>query len=153
DVKDLPEPLDLAKKPELRETMTIYMLGFPFGEALSTTKGNPSITFGKGSVSSIRRNDADDVAVIQIDGELNPGNSGGPVVDEQGELIGVAVAKITGTKIGLAIPPEELTKMLLGRVGALGIRTVKVDGGTADLQLDASLIDPMDKIKSVAVYH
>jgi S1-C subfamily serine protease len=151
--KDLPEPIDLTKKPKLSETMTVYIIGFPLGEVLATNKGFPEITFGKGSVSSIRHDDADDVAVVQIDGELNPGNSGGPVVDTNGELVGVAAAKIKGTTIGLAIPTEALTRMLLGRVGALGVRTVKVDNASIDVQIEAGLLDPMNKIKGVAVYH
>jgi carboxyl-terminal processing protease len=38
------------------------------------------------------------IAGVQIDGNLNPGNSGGPVVDAQGRLVGVAVAKVVGTR-------------------------------------------------------
>ena len=45
---------------------------------------------------------------MQLDGELNPGNSGGPVVAADGKLVGIAVSKIVGTKIGFAIPPAEL---------------------------------------------
>jgi serine protease Do len=39
-VKDLPTPVDLSQKPELVETMPVYVCGFPFGKSLSTTKGN-----------------------------------------------------------------------------------------------------------------
>src|SRR5438046_133142 len=88
--------------------------GAATGTALSTTRGNPAVTVGKGTVSSLREDEAGEVAVVQIDGDINPGNSGGPVVDGQGRLVGIAVAKITGTRIGLAIPPSELTKMLDG---------------------------------------
>src|SRR5262249_36318374 len=42
-VKALPTPLDLSQKVELVETMPVFMLGFPFGRALSTTQGNPAI--------------------------------------------------------------------------------------------------------------
>jgi hypothetical protein len=152
--KDLPEPIDLSKKPTLTETMPIYMVGFPFGDKLAISKGNPEITFGRGSVSSIRHNAATDVAFIQIDGELNPGNSGGPIVSEKGELVGVAVAKFKlANNIGVAIPQEDVERMLLGRVGALGIRTLKVENGAADVQIEAGLIDPMNKVKEIAVYH
>ncbi len=68
--------------------------GFPFGKALSTTKGNPAVTVGKASVSSLRTGPDGGLAYVQIDGNLNPGNSGGPVVDAKGRLVGVAVATI-----------------------------------------------------------
>ena len=100
--KDLPKPIDTATAVEPSETMTVYALGFPFGEALSTTKGNPSLTVGKATVSSLRENERGEVVVIQLDGNLNPGNSGGPVVDAKGRLVGVATAGVRGAGIGLA---------------------------------------------------
>src|SRR5262245_11840829 len=87
DFKDLPKPIAMNPKLELIETMGVYIFGFPFGQALSTTKGNPAMTVGKGSVSSIRENERGEIQVVQIDGDLNPGNSGGPVVDSKGRLV------------------------------------------------------------------
>jgi S1-C subfamily serine protease len=111
-VEGLPAPITLVRNPQLVETMPVFLFGFPFGDALAFDSKNPAITVGKGSVSSIRLNEQGLVARIQIDGDLNPGNSGGPVVDAQGRLVGVAVAKIKNTHIGLAIPPGELITML-----------------------------------------
>ena len=36
---------------------------------------------------------------IQIDAALQPGNSGGPIIDENGNVVGVAVAKLSLKKI------------------------------------------------------
>jgi S1-C subfamily serine protease len=150
-VKDLPKPLDLAARAELVETMPVYVFGFPLGEMLATGKGSPAITVGRGSVSSVRLDEYGRTSVVQIDGELNPGNSGGPVVDGEGRLVGVAVARVIGTRIGLAVPPEQLRRMLLGRVGAVGFHTQKVEKGQAELRVEATLIDPMDKLREVAI--
>lgn len=153
-VKKVPEtakPLDLGANVELGETMTVYALGFPFGEALATTKGNPAITVVKGSVSSLRENDEGELSVIQIDGDINPGNSGGPVVDSKGRLVGVAVAKVRGTNIGLAIPPTDLTKLLHGRLGATVMRVIKVDGDTMEVELMLRFIDPLNKVTAASV--
>jgi S1-C subfamily serine protease len=111
-VQSLPAPIQLVRNPQLAETMPVFLFGFPFGDALTLDNKNPAITVGKGSVSSIRLNERGNVARIQIDGDLNPGNSGGPVVDAQGRLVGIAVAKVKNTNIGLAIPPDELITML-----------------------------------------
>lgn len=150
-VPDTAKPLDLGAKVELGETMTVFALGFPFGEALTTTKGNPAVTVGKGSVSSLRENDEGELSVIQIDGDINPGNSGGPVVDSKGRLVGVAVAKVRGTNIGLAIPPTQLTKLLHGRLGATGMRVIKVDGDTMEVELTLRFIDPLNKVTAASV--
>ena len=52
----------------LSQAVPVFVLGFPFGDALATNQGNPSITIGKGSVSSIRKNASGKTAKIQIDG-------------------------------------------------------------------------------------
>lgn len=151
--KDLPRPIQADPKLELLETMTVYAFGFPFGQALSLTKGNPAMTVGRGSISSIRNDEFGSVKVIQIDGDLNPGNSGGPVVDEKGRLVGVAVAKLTGTRIGMAIPPQELAKMLLGRVGGISLTTLKTDKDGAEVRVRVSLIDPLRRMKGVSILY
>ncbi len=113
-IKNLPRPIDISRPPRAVETMPVYVFGFPFGEALALHHGNPAVTVGKGSVSSIRLDDRGTVARVQIDGDLNPGNSGGPVVDTQGRLVGIAVETVPGTRIGMAIPTAELVRLLDG---------------------------------------
>ena len=49
---------------------------------------------------------------VQFDGQLNPGNSGGPVVDNTGRVIGVAVATVQGAAMNLAIPVGRLSEFL-----------------------------------------
>src|ERR1700686_3200891 len=93
--------------------MPVFVFGFPFGKILATNKRNPAITVGKGSVSSIRLDEKDELALVQIDGALNPGKSGGPVVDAPGRLVGIAVATIKDSSgIGLAIPARQLKRLL-----------------------------------------
>ncbi|MBI2901238.1 MAG: trypsin-like peptidase domain-containing protein [Planctomycetes bacterium] len=151
ELANLPKPIDLSARVKLRETLPVYIVGFPFGEALSTNRGNPAVTIGRGSISSIRLDDYGEIARIQIDGDLNPGNSGGPIVDAKGTLVGVAVAKISGTQIGLAIPPKELEEMLQGRVRSIAFEETENREGTAKLKATAELIDPMRKMKSVSI--
>src|SRR5438552_7105502 len=115
--------------------MPVFILGFPFGEPLSRKVGNPGITINKGSVSSLRENDFGQMQAVQIDGAINPGNSGGPVVDEDGHLLGVSVATIRGSGIGLAISPDELTRMFQGRVGEIGMRAKKVESNVAEFEV------------------
>src|SRR5258708_26239237 len=131
--------------------MSLYMLGFPFGDALATNKGNPTITVGKGSVSSIRKDATGKIVKVQIDGALNPGNSGGPVVDVKGNLIGIAVQTIQGSNIGLAIPPEELIGVLEGRVGKPVVVASAVEGAAPKYEVVVPVIDPMKKLKSVSI--
>jgi hypothetical protein len=114
--RNAPRPIDCKRTPKLVETMTIWAFGFPFGAALDPRKANPAITVTKGTVSSLRLDARGELSVVQIDGDLNPGNSGGPIVDETGALVGVAVAKVEDTRIGFAVPVKVLNQLLDGRV-------------------------------------
>lgn len=67
----------------------LIVAGYPFGENFSST-----IKFTKGIVSSLAGL-GNNYSQIQIDAALQPGNSGGPILDEKGNAIAVAVAKLS----------------------------------------------------------
>ncbi len=71
----------------------IIVAGFPFGERVSS-----SLKFTQGIVSSVS-GIGNDYSQIQIDAALQPGNSGGPILDEFGNVVAVAVAKLSLEKI------------------------------------------------------
>jgi len=78
-------PLTLASSSSAKVGDTVYAIGTPYGL---------EETFTKGIVSALDREIAapDGLKItgaIQTDAALNPGNSGGPLLDEQGEVIGV----------------------------------------------------------------
>jgi S1-C subfamily serine protease len=152
-VKDLPRPIDLRANAKLIETMGLFIFGFPFGTALATNKGNPAVTVSKGSVSSIRLNEFGELSVVQIDGDLNPGNSGGPVVDGEGRLVGVSVAKVRGTNIGMAVPTPALARLLAGRVGGATVATRSINNGPPEAVVEARLLDPLQKIQTISVHY
>jgi S1-C subfamily serine protease len=148
-IANLPKPIDISTNPDIAETLPVTVYGFPFGESLASAKGNPTITVSNGSVSSIRRDKNDEVAAVQIDGALNPGNSGGPVVDAEGRLVGVAVATIRGAHIGLAIPGCKLNKDLAGRAVDLFAFAQGAGNTSADISVKVLVFDPMQRIQSL----
>lgn len=148
------EPIDPVKAADLTETLPVYTLGFPFGEVLSTGKGNPAITVGKASISSLREDTDGELAVVQIDGSLNPGNSGGPVVDARGRLVGVAVARIRDSSgIGIVIPPGKLRDMLGGRIDNFHLTNAGTMDGKLSVNVEVGVIDPLNKITSATLYY
>jgi serine protease Do len=63
-------------------------------------------TVQEGSLSSLQRSGGG-VAYLQLDAKVSPGNSGGPVIDARGRVVGIVSLKVTGQGvegIGLAIP-------------------------------------------------
>jgi hypothetical protein len=154
DVSDLPTPIDVKGEVAVSETMPVYSFGFPFGEVLASGHGNPAITIGKASVSSLRMDDSGQLARIQIDGALNPGNSGGPIVDARGRLIGVAVATIRGsTGIGLIIPSKRVVSLLKGELEEPHMTLVRSPDGDLRLVVQANLVDPLRNLKTASVHY
>jgi hypothetical protein len=101
--KNLPV-LPMGDTDNLAELADVIICGFPFGELLAAKKEYPAISINSGSVTALRRQ-AGVLDVIQLDAAVNPGNSGGPVIDMDGKVVGVVVASLRGgEQLNFAIP-------------------------------------------------
>jgi hypothetical protein len=140
--------LKLSRSPNLYETMNLIAFGFPFGKQLTVTKGsNPSISVNVGKLTAIRK-ESGAVELIQLDATLNPGNSGGPVTDESGNVIGVVSFGLLASGVNFAIPVEKvwpLVKIPLIDVEAQGLGVnpeAPVDIGVRLVTMQSTLKDP-----------
>ena len=143
---NLPTPLEVSAASDLLETQVVYVFGFPFGSSLGK-----AITVNTSSVSSLRRNNAGVLQRVQVNGGMNPGNSGGPVVDAQGRVIGVAVSVIGRTQINFAVPGEAVRVMLAGKIQEVTMGHPYKDGTSAKSTMELKLIDPLNKIGKVSL--
>lgn len=85
----------------------IVVLGNPFGTGITATIGIISALPGAIASNDTLKNR------IQVNAAVNPGNSGGPVLNLRGEVIGIANATIPGGfGLGFAIPAEALRALL-----------------------------------------
>jgi S1-C subfamily serine protease len=152
-LKDAPRPIECGRAPELAETMPAVAFGFPFGAKLDPDKKNPAVTVTKGAVSALRLGKGGELGEVQLDLDLNPGNSGGPVVDEKGALIGVAYAKVTNSRIGFAVPVHKLNRLLQGRIEPPHTIQSLLVQGRAQLRVLARVADPFGKLRSPALLY
>ena len=98
-IKDLPA-LDLGSDEGLEEQMDVMAFGFPLVESTARGReGYPAISVNAGSITALRRQDGR-LKEIQLDAELNPGNSGGPVLDNHGKVIGVVRSGVVARGLG-----------------------------------------------------
>lgn len=96
------QPAEFGDSDRLKVGQPVLAIGNPLG-----LPGGPTVT--SGVVSSLHRNiqlgDVDGLQVIQTDAAVNPGNSGGPLVDLQGRVIALNAATIPYAEgIGFAVP-------------------------------------------------
>jgi tetratricopeptide (TPR) repeat protein len=102
-----PLPLDRTSP---QEGESLVVIGNPFGLEGSVTNGIVSAvrdipTFGR---------------IIQITAPISPGSSGSPVVNMQGQVIGVATLQVTGGQsINFAIPSERISQLQIGQLTPL----------------------------------
>lgn len=94
DTKDLPD-ISGDDINEIKSRDKVYVLGFPYGMPYTVTEGIVS------SVNQVNNGKT----YIQTDAAVNPGNSGGPIVNENGNLVGITTAKITeADNVGFGVP-------------------------------------------------
>ena len=114
EVSDI-SPLPLADSGEVRTGQMAVAISSPFQNFNSLSVGVVSGT-ERGAISILRRPIPD---MIQTDAALNPGNSGGPLLNSDGEVIGVNSSIRTATlrnaseyRIGFAVPSNALKDLM-----------------------------------------
>jgi S1-C subfamily serine protease len=103
-----------ARDDDLLLGETVLALGNPFGLGGSVSRG----ILSSKNRRPTRENEPLDIADwLQTDAAINPGSSGGPLINLRGELIGLNVAIYReGQGIGFAIPIKLVTEALAGIV-------------------------------------
>jgi S1-C subfamily serine protease len=106
-------PVTFGNSERLRVGQRVYALGNPFG--LERTLSTGIISSLDRTLPS-RRNGRSMKQIIQIDASINPGSSGGPLLDTRGRVIGmnVAIASSTGDSagVGFAIPVSTIARVV-----------------------------------------
>ncbi len=100
-------PASLGNSDEMCVGDNVYVVGNPLGELeFSQTQGHVSALDRLITTDSA----ANPINMFQIDAAVNHGNSGGPVYNSQGQVIGIVTAKYSDTGVeglGFAIPINE----------------------------------------------
>ena len=126
--------LRIAADAPLRVRQTVYAIGYPFDPSRTQPQSARGIVAGQ----------LDD-GTLQLDMALNPGNSGGPLLDEQDRVVGMVTARFdpsTGAQgIGFAVPAGTLkaaTAAAQARIAAGEIRAL-----SATDRLSATVVDEL----------
>ena len=103
-------PAALGDSDKLKPCQSVYIMGHPADEL--------SFTMTSGIISALGRSitfsDGTTLSMFQLDAAVNFGNSGGPVYNDRGEVIGITTAKYTGLSsegLGFAIPINDAVRI------------------------------------------
>ncbi|MGA9047660.1 MAG: trypsin-like peptidase domain-containing protein [Dehalococcoidia bacterium] len=110
----------------------IYIVGYPLSDVLS---GSATIT--RGIISAFRT--LDSVHVIQTDAAVNPGNSGGPMINTDGEVIGIVESGFLNRGINFAIASNE-ARIFLASILA-DVPTVINGNGAANITSTGAMLN------------
>ena len=102
-------PIPLASSKDVNLGTKVFTIGYP-----KASLQGESAKFTEGSVSSLSGM-RDDPKHFQISVPVQPGNSGGPLIDEYGNIVGVIVSQLLGDRVqnvNYAIKSDKLTAFL-----------------------------------------
>lgn len=100
-------PIDSAVDEDLPIGSKVYVIGHPMGMGWTVTQGIVSGHRIAGEVAGTE--------LIQTDAAISPGNSGGPLIDEHGHLVGIVRSKLVGPgieSVAFAVPMSAVVEFL-----------------------------------------
>jgi S1-C subfamily serine protease len=127
-------PATLGEAERLRVGQLVVAIGNPHGFAGSVTAGVVS-ALGRSLPARAGRTTRFIDNVIQTDAALNPGNSGGALVDSSARVVGINTA-VAGVGLGLAVPINATTRSIVGalmRDGRVRRAYIGIAGGQRPL--------------------
>jgi len=107
---------ELGCSDSMRMGDSVVAIGNAMGAGQSVTKGIISAVNLEISVHNQNTNSSLSLNVLQTDAAVNQGNSGGPLINHNGEVIGIVTAKLFGHGIegmGYVLPTNDIRDMLL----------------------------------------
>lgn len=144
------EPLEFGNSDEVKIGEWVLAVGNPFNLTSTVTAGIVSAKARNINILGNKMSNAPIESFIQTDAAVNPGNSGGALVNLKGELVGIntAIASSTGSYTGYSFAiPSNIVRKVTSDLIQYGV-TQKANMGVHFAEMDSKLAE-VKGIKSV----
>ena len=135
------------RRPQTGESIFVY--GFPLTGVLAST-GN----FTAGNVTATAGLN-DDTSLLQISAPVQPGNSGGPLIDKDGNILGVIVSKLNALRVAKVTDdiPQNVNFAIKSTIAMnfLESNNITPNVATAGRSLEATAVAELSKMFTVRV--
>jgi hypothetical protein len=110
----------------------------------------PNVTMSSGIVTSIRRDPSGKALSYQLDFAINQGGTGGPLVTEEGFLVGIGFSKLKNVELGFATPLERSAQVIADSINTVNVRELESSKNDRSFLVR---LHGMDSSKKTANYH
>lgn len=148
DPTGLPEPLVVKPSAGLQATSAVYVCGFPYVGQFAVSN---RVSVFQGQVASLHYDKNGTLDKVILSSEMQHGNSGGPVVNDKGEVVGVNVAGFEGTRVNMAVPGEYVHVIVNGRLSHQRIGQSYRSQARVSVPITFEVINPLDHVQKVEV--
>ncbi len=156
---NLPEPLQIRDSAILRPLDQLTVFGFPGGKYLSLKNRNseaPTVTINPTTMTRLVYNDYQNLYAVQLAGGIIHGNSGGPIIDADGNVVAVSARVDVDTlgrftNIAYAVPTEYVRGLFAGRPASVEFGLAYYQKENIHIPVVVKCLDPMHRLESVGI--
>jgi S1-C subfamily serine protease len=131
----------------IRAGDSVIAIGFPLQGLLASS---PNVTTGAiSAVSGVR----DDVRFLQMTAPVQPGNSGGPLLDQSGQVVGIVVSKLNAVRVATITGdiPQNVNFAINGAIAKAFMDARGVDYRTSSSATKSETADIADRAGSYTI--
>jgi hypothetical protein len=153
--QDQPEPLPIISSVEVQESQRLLIMGYPSGASLVNLRNGmepkPTVKARQCIATGRLLNKLGIVKYLQIEGGADPGNSGGAVLDTNGDVVGVLAAGNANPNMTFVVPSEYVTNLLQGRVLEVHIADTFRSAGSTRSKIGTYIANPAKRFDGVSL--
>ena len=155
----LPEPLQIRNSAILQPLDQLTVFGFPGGKHLSLKNRSsepPTATINPTTMTRLVYDDHQNLYTVQLAGGIVHGNSGGPIINADGDVVAVSARVDVDTQgrftnIAYAVPTEYVRGLLAGRAGSIEYGLAYYQENNIHIPVAVKCLDPMHRLKTVGI--